>query len=359
MLGMLVDSLGMGPQDAGFLLSIELCTISLVCMGASVFVGRLPKRTLALCGAAIAVLGNVVSLQGHDFGSLVIARAIAGTGYGLATAAGNAVVASAVEPAPLYDKKMMLFALTQLLVDIVVPSVTQYLGPRGFFGFMILTNLLLIPLILRLPQGVHKIEMVVDERSGSQKRGWKVATVLILSLAVIFAVRESAYWGFLERFGAAASVSAAMVGLVVGIGTVPSVIAPRLATILRARFGEIVPTVLGVFLEGVVLYLLSATGSKVLFLILLLVWPVFYCYTVPLLMGVAARLDNQGRIIAMAAGALQIAFAIGPALAGAIVQKAGLHALGPFAIGSTVLLMVLTMYLPRSRPRSREALAAS
>jgi predicted MFS family arabinose efflux permease len=360
MLGMLVDNLRLGAGSAGLLLSVELCTISVVCMVISPFVGRLPKRTLALCGVALSLLGNALSVRYQDFAFLLTARVIAGAGYGLATAAGNAVVASANEPARLYDNKMMLFAVTQLVVDIGEPSLIGRFGPRGFFTAMIALTLIVTPLILRLPQN-PQLSIATTPGSDPVKRDWvgKSAGLLVLAVAALFAVRESSYWGFVERFGAAASVSAELVGLLLAIGTLPSVIAPKLATLLRTRFGEIAPAVGGILLEGVVLVLVSETGSRSLFMFLLLIWPVFYCFTVPLLMGIAARLDKQGRVIALTAGALQIAFALGPALAGVLVQRAGLHALTPFAVGSTLLLAFLTLCMPRWELRHSRLVAPS
>jgi MFS family permease len=209
MLGMFVDSFGMGPQRAGLLVSVELATISIVCMAVSAFVGRLPRRTLAICGAAIALVGNTLSLHGSDFASFALSRAIAGIGYGLATAAGNAVIASAADPSRLYDNKMVLFALTQLLVDVAVPSAINHFGSPGFFGLMIATNLVMIPFILRLPQRSVSNASVSAQSKGAVGsdgfRGFRgvLPILIVLSLAVIFAIRESAYWGFLERFGAA------------------------------------------------------------------------------------------------------------------------------------------------------------
>ena len=358
MLGTFVENVGLGPREAGLLLSLELFVISLACMSLSVFVARLPKRAIAVCGAALAVVGNALSIRGHDWASLAEARALAGVGYGIAMAVGNAAVATAADPPRLYDSKMMLFALTQLLVGVSVPTATKYFGAAGCFGFMIVMNLLMIPLILRLPSA-QVIKVSTPERvtlnstaQRPQGKGRAITTLVVLLFAVTFAIRESAYWGLAERFGAAVSVDASLVGLLVGIGTIPSVFAPRLVTVLRARFGEIGPTLVGVLLEGAVLFLLGGTNSKALFISLVLVWPIFYCYTVPLVMGVAARLDRRGRIIALAAGALQFAFAIGPAIAGALVEKAGLRALGPFALASTAILLLLTTFMPGRRVRA-------
>jgi predicted MFS family arabinose efflux permease len=345
MLGMLVDDLRFSAADAGILLSTELCIISCVCMAISPLVGRIPKRAAALAGAILALAGNLWSLRGTDLASLLVARSIAGVGCGVAMAVGNAVVAGAKDSARLYDRTMMLLVLTQVLVDVLIPPVIRHFETRGFFAVMAAMNLLMIPLMMRLPRVIAADTAASSAPEPGTTRlahhlRWG-AILLVIAVVVLLGARESTYWSFLERIGAGASIDAELVGQVVGFGTLLAVAAPATSTFMRNRFGEVLPTVFGVLGEGLVLYLLTASHSKALFMVFLALWPILYCYTLPLVMGIAARLDSQGRVIAIAAGALQIAFSVGPIVAGGLVQWRGLGALGGFAVASTATMVLL------------------
>jgi predicted MFS family arabinose efflux permease len=346
MLGMLTTRLGFSAADAGLLISIEMCTLSAVCMAVSPMVGRLSKRMLATGGAAVAIAGNALSLLHLDFTGLAVSRAMAAVGYGLAMAAGNAAVTAADDSGRLYDSKMMLFAVTQLLVVVLVPFVLRHTGVQGFFVLLIAINALLLPLVWRLPreqQPAFRSHTPSAVATATVPAGAAIA--LTLCAVALYAFRESSCWTFVERLGAGLGVSGELVGLLIGIGTLPAILVPRLATVLRARFGDVMPTLGGILLGGVILYSIAATGSEGLFLALLILWPSTYFYSVPLLMAIAARIDGKGRAIAASAGALQVSFAAGPAVVGALVERFGPAALSQFILAMTVLMGVLMGFL--------------
>jgi predicted MFS family arabinose efflux permease len=344
MLGMYVTSLHFELARAGLLVSIELCTLSIVCMAVSPWVDRASKRQLALIGALIAIAGNGLSLLGHSFAMLALYRTLTAVGYGLAMASGNAAVTSAGDPARLYDNKMMVFAATQLLIVTLVPLVLVHAGPQGFFLFMVLLNVLMVPLVLRLPHARKEVSAsrLVLPRTKLQVPAMIAASLVLFAVAA-YALRESLCWAFVERLGVGVKVDAQLVGMLVGVGTLPGILMPRVATLLRARFGAIGPGVLGVVVGGGILYAISATDSRTTFLVLLLVWPAAYFFSVPLLMGIAARIDSEGRVIAAAAGALQIAFAAGPAVAGFLVERSGPDALSQVILVATGAMVIVIL----------------
>lgn len=349
MIGALVTQLDFGLASAGLVLSIEMGVLSIVALAISPLMGNISRSKLAVAGALIAVLGNSLSIYAEGFGQIAVCRGIAGLGYGLALAAGNASVSSSERPERLYEHKMVLFGFTLLMVTLLAPFTVRLFGIRGLFVGLTGMSLLLIPLVSRLPshQGKAAAEKAVDvDRSGFRPSVSIVAIVAIVSALAIYSVREALAWAFVERIGSGLSMSGELVGLLLGLGTIVGLSGPIVATSVRSRVGVARPAIIGTVLSGLITYAIVTAGNQFQFGAMLLMWGFIYFFTVPLLMGLAAKIDQKGRVIAACSGSLLLAYAAGPAVAGFLTEWGGTTALGYFTLVATVvsaLLVALTV----------------
>ena len=92
MISAVISDLGLDEAQAGYLLSAEFMCMMLASLLVAPLMGRVPRKTVALFGAAIAVIGNLMSAHITDITSLTLMRCLVGAGCGLAFACGNATV---------------------------------------------------------------------------------------------------------------------------------------------------------------------------------------------------------------------------------------------------------------------------
>jgi hypothetical protein len=162
----------------------------------------------------------------------------------------------------------------------------------------------------------------------------------------IYSVREALAWAFVERIGSGLSMSGELVGLLLGLGTIVGLTGPIVATRVRSLAGVARPALIGTVLSGLITYAIVTAGNQLQFGAMLLMWGFIYFFTVPLLMGLAAKIDQKGRVIAACSGSLLLAYAAGPAVAGFLTEWGGTTALGRFTLVATavsVLLVALTV----------------
>ncbi len=309
--------------------------------------GNISRSKLAVVGALIAMLGNLLSIYAEGFGQISTCRGIAGLGYGLALAAGNASVSSSGRPERLYEHKMVLFGLTLLVVTLLAPFTVRIFGIRGLFAGLTGLSLLLIPLVIRLPN--HEGKIAEEPTARVDRRGIRpgvpiIAIIALVSALAIFSVREALAWAFAERIGSGLSMSGELVGLLLGLGSIVGLAGPIVATYVRNVVGVARPAVIGTFLSGLITYAIVTAGNQLQFGAMLLVWGFVYFFTMPLLMGVAAKIDQKGRVIAACSGSLLLAYAAGPAVAGFLTEWGGASALGYFTLSATIVSVLLVAW---------------
>lgn len=363
LVGALVDELGFSLADAGFVVTTELSTLALTAFLVSPFMGSLPRHRLAVAGALIAVVANLVSAYGATFSVVALARGFAGFGCGLALAAGNAAVSSSADPEGLYDRKMILFAVQGIVLMLCFPWVLLYFGIEGTFVAMAVTTALLSWPAARLPEPTRPPPAVVDTRRAADvdSKGpfRRLAALAIIGAIVFFSLRESLAWGFSERIGADIGLSAQAVGMLLAAGALLGLIGPFLANWARGRFGAFRSAVTVALLGGVITYHIVLAPSQAQFAAFVLVWQIAYFSAIPLIMGIAATMDDQGRVVAACSGAMLLAYAAGPALGGMLAELGDKPALGYFSVVAaalSVLLIAIAGVRRNSFPETRAKL---
>ena len=148
----LISGLDLSEKSAGFIATSEFLTIAFVSFLIAPKMGVWPRRSTALCGALIAIVGHACSAFAVDVGSLTIARMVAGIGAGMMLAAGNAVVASANNPDKLYSILMIVTGAAHLLLLGLGPIFTTRWSYPGAYGIEVVFLLCLLPFVWLLPQ---------------------------------------------------------------------------------------------------------------------------------------------------------------------------------------------------------------
>ena len=329
--GGLISALGMEVADAGLVVSIEYGCLALVTLGLSPLMGKLNRRSLALTGALIALVANLLCAFSEDallmnFSYIAGYRALAGIGYGMALAGGNATASNAANPDKLYARKMMLLILYSCTAVIVVPYASMNWGVQGIYGMLFLVSAIAVLLVLNLPSYATIFDA---NRSDESKVGADLLRILwvcvgIMMLALLFSLRESFAMTFLERIGSTTlDISPQKIGVMLAVGNIPSLGFLAFTGPIILILGYTKAISLPVTISGLLTYGLFVTGSATLFNLMILLWESFFFLSWTLIMSAAASVDPAGRVVAATGGVVLGAYAIGPALAGYIVERSG------------------------------------
>ena len=197
LIGSVADGMGLGVDQAGLIGSAELLIVALSAFAISAKVRVLPRRKVALLGGVIAVVGHSLSLLTNSIEALVVCRALAGVGAGMALAIGNACLAASHDPSKAYGQVMMLLATVTAGVIVSLGYITEIWSYYGVFGTQaIVVALMLIPMSFLARRRRDRPE---DDVSRGEVP--MLPAVLIVVGILLWHFCDNSIWGFSERIG--------------------------------------------------------------------------------------------------------------------------------------------------------------
>lgn len=345
LIGIYVTDFEFGTAEAGLLLSMEFGALALVNFLISPFMGSLPRKTLALVGAMLVIIGNVASATLDVWTSLAVTRVLCGIGAGLAMGAGNATAAGANNPAQLFGHKTAMLALYACVMFVVIPPLVEKFGPDYLFSLMALFNLALIHPLRRLPQQTERAVLTIGAGANQSTMTWLITFVLIVTAMLCFFTRDTMVYVFFEQIGADLNVSRQNIGRLIAISGVLAIAGPITAIWLASRLNTMLPIVVVVVLGGLLAHAMVQTDSQWLYGFLV-IWQGFLNLAgLALHMSLASALDPRGRLTTACGGSVLAAYAISPVMAGYLTSHGGTPALqlALFTLGFVNVVLIFTI----------------
>jgi MFS family permease len=136
---------------------------------------------------------------------------------------------------------------------------------------------------------------------------------------IIFFAGFAGVWAFLERL-AHDSLSAVLVGQLLGLGLVSSALGPIIAAIIGDRFGRTLPITLGVTLSLFSMGFLVGPVTATKFALLMAIFPGAYYFAIAYIFGIISDADISGKYASLIASALALGAGIGPGVFGLILE---------------------------------------
>ncbi|WP_019529317.1 MFS transporter [Dasania marina] len=344
LIGATMSSLGLSGSQAGWLGSAELLSVTLGSFIVAPWIGRLPRRTLAMSGAALAIAANLVSMTSLSYELLMLCRAIAGLGCGLALAAGNATVACSKNPEKMAAHMSIFFVVIMVALMMIFARVGDMYGYQGSYGALAATIAVVSLLLLGLPQ--HPSAAVHAEAAAgtNNKQLFSLAGIVMMLAMFCFQMRDTMSWAFVERIGAGVGYSSAEVGNLLSLQAVLGLLGPVIATLMGSRFGLKMPVIIGVLGSGLVtVMVLLSTDSVALYTATVSLISISYFYSLAYLTSLAAELDKDGRIVAASGGLLIAGSAVAPVISGYILDAGGYVLMGWVAAGVVGLTLLCAL----------------
>ncbi len=353
----IINDLKLNEAQAGILMSAEFVFTLLASLLVAPFMGRAPRRTLALLGTLLAIAANLVSANMTELYSLAAVRCVAGIGAGLALACGNACVSSAKQPDRIAGHMNVLSVLLMIVVMLGYAKVMAAYGLPGLYYAMAATMAVMLLAIPAMPQRapVMAAQVNLHASKGSGNILLSLPAICMMLAMFVFQARDTMGWAFVERIGTMVGYSGDEVGVLLSFQSFVGLIGPLLAAMVGKRFGLSTPVILAILLTGATsLSYVLGEHSKTLYTIGVMTICVTYFYALSYLTGLAAALDREGRVVAAASSFLSLGLAVGPAISGGLISLGG-FSLAAWGIAVTVLLTLMLVMIPLASIRREEA----
>lgn len=350
----IIHDLALDEAQAGLLMSAEFGFTMLASLLVAPFMGRAPRRTLALVGTVIAIAANIVSANIGDIYALAAVRCLAGLGAGLALACGNAAVSSARHPDRIAGHMNVLSVLLMIVVMLGYAKVMALYGLPGLYYAMAATMavmLLAIPMLAQRAPVAEAVPLVAARTGGSGNVLLSLPAICMMLAMFVFQARDTMGWAFVERIGTMVGYTGDELGVLLSVQSVVGLIGPLIAAMIGKRFGMSTPVILAILLTGgTSLSYVLGEHSKTLYTAGVMTICVTYFYALSYLTGLAAELDREGRVVAAASSFLSLGLAVGPAISGGLISLGG-FTLAAWGIGVTVVLTLLLVIVPLASVR--------
>jgi predicted MFS family arabinose efflux permease len=343
LIGSVADGMELGIDQAGWIGSAELLIVALSAFAVSAKVRVLPRRKVALLGGVIAVVGHSLSLLTNSIEALVICRALAGVGAGMALAIGNACLAASHDPSKAYGQVMILLATVTAGVIVSLGYITELWSYYGVFGTQaIVVALMLIPMSF-LPEG----DETNPEDDVSRGKVPMLPAVLIAAGILLWHFCDNSIWGFSERIGSKIGMEPDAIGWLLGGGLFVGVIGGLIASSIGTRYGRIWPVCAGVVTAMTCISVITSTGTVAIYTAGILTYIVSFMFISSYIYGLAGELDHHGRVMAAASGAGNIGVALAPFISGRLIASVGYEVMGRVVISMLLVVMLLSAMVGR------------
>lgn len=314
----------LGPAQIGHLFSTELGAMSLATLPAWWWIGRINWRRVATLSALVFIAGNLASALVQDFTLLLPLRFIASFAGGTLMILCITCAAGTANPSRVYA----FWVLGQLVLGAVgllaLPPLFAHFGLMAVYLILAAIMLCCLPLIPAFPNGFTAARSARSGAAASPTR--KLCAVLAV---LTFYISLSAVWTFI---GGIAAGAAALIG---------------------ARFGGGRPIALGYALLLASVALLAGQPLLLRFALAALLFKFTWTFVLPFILARVAGLDNDGKLMNGINLVIGGGMAIGPTLAGYLIESSGgFNALLFGALGCALLsLLLISLAAPRAPRR--------
>lgn len=232
-----------------------------------------------------------------------------------------------------------------LLAGVLMFLMTSFvLSAFGYYGFVIgvlLVYGLTALAVAGLPSEVISIEP--EEARVPDSTGNGSAWIAALALFIQFGV-FSALWGFMERIGNEMGVSDSAVGNILSLSVIVAIAGAMIGAGVGNRFGQVKPLLVAFALTLISVFCLRYGSGTLLFLVTSCAINVLLQVCVIYQMGLVVVKDNSGKLTVMIAFILAAGGAVGPGVAGTIIEFSGYSTMY-FVLGAAIVLSaILTVF---------------
>lgn len=325
LVGSMAESLGFNEQQLGWLASADMGGLFVGSVLTALLVTRINRRFLAASGLFLVILANYSSTQSPDLLPLMLSRVFAGIGAGVCYSTCTASLAGSHNSARTFSILLFVLVVMNAFIFYIFPIIDGKWGVNGLFMFYLLEA---VPILLILPWLPRYCleetdDVVLESEAGGSAIHLHIPEILPrLCLAAVFSfyILVGAYWAFIERAGAAASISSDFISGALTWGQIFSISGTVLAVWLARRFGQSKPLLFALLVMVVTMLVLAGKVDKMTFVFSVFSFSFFWIFIDVFQLGTLSNIDHSGRYAALVPACQGVAQAIAPTLAGTLLS---------------------------------------
>ncbi len=317
LIGAAMSILPLTEAGAGALTTSELLIMSATTFLLAPWAPRLVGRYLIVAAVCLAVIAHASTLLATTTESYSWIRALAGFAAGLLLLGANTRVASSHDPVRLYGICTVSGATIAMLLFGVLPSLMSEYGALALFVTLAALGLVIAPLQGFFPKTISTAHTQTNK---------PVALPLMLFILIgiaLFTIQltMASFFAFVERMAINShEMTPESLGAMLSAALLAGMLGSALATWLGERWGQLLPLVLGLSGHGLATFIACTTEDANLFNASVMAQALFYFFSIPFQLGLAAQLDSSGRLANVAAAVYFLGMSCGPILGGWLVE---------------------------------------
>jgi predicted MFS family arabinose efflux permease len=353
LLGPIMSDFELGEEAVGWLFSLENAALALTILAAASPLARRSRAQMAIAGGLLACAANAASPFATSYEMLLVTRFLVGTGSGLIGAAGTASAASTRNP-------VRVFAIVQVTSSVIhnfepsaIPFATVPFSSNGGFFLLAGASLAIAPLFIWLQPPRKAREAKLNLLSAPNR------SLALVAMAALFTfeVGQGGVWTFVAQIGEHIGLDEHTVGRTMTVTGMAGLFGGVVAAWLGGRFGTTVPIAIGIGLNVLAACGIALSEDSNLYAFSLWLWTAAYTFAVPYLMGALASMDDLGRWVVASDGVWTLGDAVGPGVAGMLVERGGYLPLAGLSLVTGILcVFVMIGVVRRFEGKRRRAL---
>jgi predicted MFS family arabinose efflux permease len=344
----LVAALGLPAEAAGRIFAVEALGTALGPVAATLWMGRVRWRTVAIFALLVVVAGNVVSSYQTTAGTLTALRfAVGFFGQGTAFALAMAIISGTSQK----DRNFAFLIAAQVVLGVLCFLLLPLPKDAGIGGVLLpLAGLAALTLLTTV--WIQQPSAAAGHHAAASGAGGSAGPAFVaLAVMLIWCTGLGAIWAFVKLIGGSAGIDPARVGVALGISTGVATVGALAASWLGDRIGRIIPVTVALLVQVVMIALLQGQMSFLQFAVTAAVFQIFWNLTGPYLMGTIALSDTTGKVSLLIPTAQIGGFFLGPVIAGQFLTGQGFGPANTVAI--VCCLAALALFIPTAMRLNR------
>lgn len=311
MVGALVDYRGFTVGTVGIVGTVELLGMALSTICISKFIHKIDTARVGLVCAIILVIMQIMSGMHFFPQTFYLERGVTGLMAGIQTGIMASIIARSSSPERLTALAILVVAFFGGILNIIMPHIISQNGAGGGYLSLAVITFMCLPGYFFFPPRLNE--------SDKETTSFRAKFILLAGFAFIFGVASSGMWAFTERMGVAIHMSVTDIGYLLGVGTFFGLIGAGLAAYLGDKFGNAFPIIIATSVLTLAGFVIPQVSYVYFFIILFLIFRFAQNFNDPFVVGLVARHDRQGGLIALNTGFGLLGSAFGPLTAGLMV----------------------------------------
>lgn len=345
-LEVVAQSMQLNDQQIGQLAATDSVGIVFATLGFAVVIKYLKFQQVALFGALIAVVGNLLSAAVDDFFLLCVMRVICGLGEGLLVAVGISAIGMTSNPNRWFGFYTAAVVLVQALGLIAIPPIFDKGGLVMLYVVMALFYIIPLFVLKKLPSNATAYD------SGNKpdvKFELPARNLFVIALTglLCFYIGIGGVWSYISFVGTSAGLTLDYVSKALALSMISGLVGALFFAWLGQRGKSTWLLLSSILVMSASLVALEARLTPLNYFVLLSLFSFFWSIVGARTFAIISDADHSGQFISAAQTLVGVGYIIGPMLASHIVVKYSY--LGVNLMGVAVFLACFALMTPLAK----------